>query len=278
MTWEKKEEQKIVEFCRKHLITSSRSRKKKPARATAITTKTTAVNLHEVVMLEKEAKMECGRVWHSIAMKITREKKMCNQIGKIYTRNILMHCSMDRVQMLSCLSCCSTSNFVGRQQRTHIKTRGVLYMLWNKNNITLNSIESKYMPSKRVLNAYTMDSITMGNLRGKRQSKSKSTSQKNSTSLFWTRLFYSFECLQSHIYFILYIFFYFLGQTLVLYRSIAAVAALHLIGTWRKEPVAVRLVGWRFCHWFFFIYPLRASGPCVRFFVYKREKDTKTIL
>lgn len=62
---------KNIEFRRKHLITSSRARKKYTARAIAIA----AVSIVAAVVVAA-AKMECERVWHSIAMKITGEKNV----------------------------------------------------------------------------------------------------------------------------------------------------------------------------------------------------------
>lgn len=75
MTRKKKLEnkKKNIEFRRKHLITSSRARKKYTARAIAIAI--TAVSIVEEVVVAA-AKMECERVWHSIAMKIAGERNV----------------------------------------------------------------------------------------------------------------------------------------------------------------------------------------------------------
>lgn len=71
--WQEKQnwKKKNVEFCRKHLITSIRVRKK-PYSTRNINS---SISSTKVVAVVAAANMECERVWHSIAMKISQEER-----------------------------------------------------------------------------------------------------------------------------------------------------------------------------------------------------------
>lgn len=177
---------------------------------------------------------------------------MCNQIGKS-TENILMRWRWEQS------TDADVNSSAVEWQRTHIKTSDVLcihtHTQSNKNNIKLNSIRSKYILSKRVLKIY--DGLDNDGQKVSERERGRKTVHVYSEHV----LFYSFECLQSHIYFILFFFLFpriescFMPKFCCSVFAAAAVGAVHLFGTWRKQPAAVRLVGWCCCHWFFlFVY------------------------
>lgn len=115
---------------------------------------------------------------------------MCNQIGKS-TENILMHCTRKR----SSDAVLRGEQFNDEFRRTtatdtHIKTRGVLYMLWKKNNIKSNTNRSEYIvfqANEHWQNIYAKHLITMGKESGAAGRAAKA--EKSGTRLFWTRLF-----------------------------------------------------------------------------------------
>lgn len=124
---DKEKNGKNVEFRRKLLITSSRARRKKTSSNSSSNSNNSSINSWRSGCSGSSK----NGMWKSLALnsnKNNRSKKCVIKLGKS-TRNILMHCAEDRVQMLCCAVSGSTLNFGERQQRTHIKSRGVLLLI-----------------------------------------------------------------------------------------------------------------------------------------------------